>query len=101
MLELKIVKDHCRVDHTLDDDLFKVYISAAVRYVENRTDRVLLAEPADDVDALILDSDIITAMLLMIGHWYENREAVNVGNITSVMPLAVDALLQPHRYYGA
>lgn len=37
------------------------------------------------------------AMLLLIGHWYEHREAVNVGNITNVMPMAVESLLFPYR----
>ncbi len=38
------------------------------------------------------------AMLLLIGHWYENREAVAVtGAIPKEMPLAVDALLWPYR----
>lgn len=39
------------------------------------------------------------AMLLLIGHWYENREAVNIGNITSSLPFTVDALLSPYRVY--
>lgn len=33
------------------------------------------------------------AMLLLIGHWYENREAVNIGNIVNDIPFAVNALL--------
>lgn len=37
------------------------------------------------------------AMRLMIGNWYENREAVNIGNTTSALPFGVDALLQPYR----
>lgn len=41
------------------------------------------------------------AMKLLIGHWYENREAVNVGNITTNLPLTVDALLWPHRVLEA
>ena len=36
---------------------------------------------------------IKAAMKLLIGHWYKNREAVNVGNIVNVMPLAVESLL--------
>ena len=35
------------------------------------------------------------AALLLIAHWYANREAVNVGNITSELPLAYEALLAP------
>jgi len=37
------------------------------------------------------------AMLLLIGHWYGNREAVNVGNIITPFDFAVEALLRPHR----
>lgn len=37
------------------------------------------------------------AAQLLVGHWYVNREAVNVGNITTILPLAADALLQPFR----
>lgn len=37
------------------------------------------------------------AMLLLIGQWYDNREAVTVGAAGSPMPMAVDALLAPYR----
>lgn len=37
------------------------------------------------------------AMLLLIAHWYNHREAVNVGSSISTYPMAVDALLQPYR----
>lgn len=37
------------------------------------------------------------AAKLLIGHWYENREAVNVGNIVTDFPLAVDALISRHK----
>jgi len=43
---------------------------------------------------------IRAAMLLLIGHLYANREAVNVGNIVTTVPLAVDALLAPYRVAG-
>ena len=36
------------------------------------------------------------AILLMVGHWYSNREAVTDGALTA-MPLSVDALITPHR----
>lgn len=37
------------------------------------------------------------AMLLLIGFWFENRETVNVGNITTALPFGTDALLANHR----
>lgn len=42
-------------------------------------------------------ADLKHAILLLIGHWYSVRETVNVGNIVSEVPLAFDALVQPHR----
>lgn len=39
------------------------------------------------------------AMLLLIGHLYENREAVAVGHTVTQLPLAVDALLAPWRVW--
>lgn len=37
------------------------------------------------------------ATRLLVGAWYDNREAVNVGNIVNEMPFAVAALLRPNR----
>lgn len=37
------------------------------------------------------------AMLLLIGHLYENREAVNIGNMVTQIPLGVIHLMTPHR----
>ncbi|QJU39057.1 head-tail connector protein [Serratia marcescens] len=107
MLELKLVKEHCRLepDFNADDSLIGVYIGAAKKHVEMYTRRTLYASESDsgydaDEDHLLLDDDVRTAMLLCIGHWYANREAVIVGASASKLPLAVESLLQPYRIYG-
>lgn len=41
-----------------------------------------------------------SAMLMLIGHLFENRESVNVGNITSKMPMATEILLDSIRVKG-
>jgi len=43
--------------------------------------------------------EIKQAILLMVGHWYENREAVTEAKMSD-LPLAVDALLRPYRRVG-
>ncbi|HEJ8017757.1 TPA: phage gp6-like head-tail connector protein [Serratia marcescens] len=107
MLKLELVKDHCRLepDFSADDTLIGVYIGAAKKHVEMYTRRTLYASESDpgydaDEDHLLLEDDVRTAMLLLIGHWYANRETVNIGNITSELPFATQALLQPYRIYG-
>lgn len=44
-------------------------------------------------------SPIKAAILLLVGHWYETREAVSVsiGANVQVVPMAVDALLSPFK----
>lgn len=37
------------------------------------------------------------AMLLLIAHWYENREPINIGNIVTEIPETANALLWPYR----
>lgn len=37
------------------------------------------------------------AMLLLIGHWYENRENTTVGAISRDIPFGVDALVRSYR----
>lgn len=39
------------------------------------------------------------ALLMLIGHWYEHRESVTVGVVSSVLKDAVDALLSSYRIH--
>lgn len=47
---------------------------------------------ADDVE-----SGLKTLMLMLVAHWYENREAVVVGTSTGELPLAASTLLAKYR----
>ncbi len=40
---------------------------------------------------------ILHAMKLLVGHYYENRTPVNIGNITTVLPFTISALLGPYK----
>ncbi|EKY1998611.1 phage gp6-like head-tail connector protein [Cronobacter sakazakii] len=107
MLTKEQVKHHCNIepDFTEDDNWIENSIKAAARYVETWTRRRLYDSPEDpgylsDPDHMLYSADIEMAMLMLIGHWYANREAVNVGNVTSALALSTEALLQPYRVYG-
>lgn len=52
------------------------------------------ASPVDLADNI--PQPIKHAMLLLIGHWYENRESSIVGVSINTIPEAVDALLSPY-----
>lgn len=112
MLELDIIKSHVRLepDDIEEDLLLETYANAARRLVENKTGRVLYAtageiptdpDTGEPVEAgLVLDDDLTTAMLLLIGHWFVNREAVVIGSITAELPMAVQALIGPYQHFN-
>jgi uncharacterized phiE125 gp8 family phage protein len=52
---------------------------------------------AGETTAAAVSQKVKQAMLLLIGHWYSNRETVNIGNITSKLDFTVEALLWSER----
>jgi uncharacterized phiE125 gp8 family phage protein len=45
-------------------------------------------------------ADLKHALILLVAHWYENREPVNVGNIVNSFPFAVESILDRYRVPG-
>jgi len=41
-------------------------------------------------------ADLVSALMLLVAHWDQNREPVVVGTITSALPMSVDSLLAPY-----
>ena len=48
----------------------------------------------------IIKGDIKLAMLLMIGHWFENREETIVGTTAAQIPTGARDLLAPYKVYS-
>ena len=48
-------------------------------------------------DAAAVPDDIRAALLLLIGHWYANRESVVTGTIATELPQSARSLLWMHR----
>lgn len=93
MLDLANVKVHLRVDGNEEDSLISGYIEAAKAHVEQHCDRKLVDGDPAEPEEMGLTRDVEQAILLLVGHWYANREAVVVGGAPSAVPLAVDRLL--------
>lgn len=102
---------HCRLAgeppaDDADDHPIRMLAVAAQRFVENHTGRKLY--PAgealpDDVPegALAVDDDLRLAILMLVAHWHEHREAAvqSASTTTSAtVPLAFDALIGPYRW---
>lgn len=46
--------------------------------------------------AAAVPADLVSALMLLVAHWDQNREPVVIGTITSAVPLSVDSLLAPY-----
>ncbi|MDM9594658.1 head-tail connector protein [Pseudomonas guariconensis] len=93
MIDLATVKMHLRVEGDEEDALIGGYVAAAKAHVEQHCDRKLVETDPVEPEEMGLTSDVEQAVLLLVGHWYANREAVVIGTSASEVPLAVDRLL--------
>jgi uncharacterized phiE125 gp8 family phage protein len=55
------------------------------------------ASGGSPTDASRVPAGVKHAMLFLIGFWFENREVVNIGNITSQLPYGWEDALFPYR----
>jgi hypothetical protein len=63
---------------TTTEDEVTLYYGAARRKAENFINRHLYEEevPETDPDGLVIADDILLALMLLVGHWYENRKSL-------------------------
>ncbi|WP_437891132.1 head-tail connector protein [Phytobacter sp. V91] len=99
---IEILRAQCRIDSddSTEDEMLLIYFGSAKRKAENFINRKLYETevPESDPDGLLIENDVLLALLLLSGHWYENREQVNVGNIVTSFPFGFESLLEPYRY---
>lgn len=91
----------CRIDSddSTEDQMLSLYLKAAVKHSEIIVNSRLYENevPAEDPNGLLVSDDIKLALMLLVSHWYENREPVNIGNITTTLPFGIEAILKPYR----
>jgi len=67
-------------------------------YVRGQTNDVTITFTAGFGAATAVPETIKAAMKLLVGNWYENREATISGTIIATVPLAVDTLMSSYDY---
>lgn len=89
MIDLARAKLHLRVDGDEENSLITGYIESAKSHVAMHCDRELVEAVPVEPDQMGLTPDVEQAILLLVGHWYDNREDAAAG----VTPTAVERLL--------
>lgn len=95
VVPLETLRLHCHVDDDLQDGLLQQYAQAALDYC-----LAVVDEPGIEAPERV-PPRMTQAVLMLVGHWFANREAVVTGTIAAQVPLAVEALLWTCRnFYG-
>ena len=97
-IDTVILKKHLNIDETWveDDEYIKALCLAAENAVENHIARPL-SELTDEHGKL--PPAVKHAILLLVGHFYANRESVSFATASEI-PLVYQYLLQPYKSYA-
>jgi Phage QLRG family, putative DNA packaging. len=92
ILTLDEAKAFLRVDGPDDDAVIETLIGAATETVMDHADGLLEGDEVPD--------SVRTGALLLVAHWFTNREAVVVGLHPAKTPLASEWLASRYRKWG-
>ncbi|MBR4401031.1 MAG: phage gp6-like head-tail connector protein [Synergistes sp.] len=99
-ISLAEAKSHLRVLYDNEDAYIGTLITAAREFAENYQNRVYVDRQDDEGNAVVAETMPAmekAACLLLIGHWFENREAVNIGKNASEVPLGATMIFNLRR----
>lgn len=98
-LDLALVREQCNVVADVSDTLLQSYIDAALAHVEQHCDRKLVEGTPSSADEMALTMDVQQAVMLLVGHWVANREAVVVGEVSNDVQLGFERLLWYRKHF--
>ncbi len=103
MITLADIKQQCRIDSddTSEDALLTRYLDVSKLAIANHIDRPIFDSEAEkgDKEGVVVEAVLEMAMLLLISHFYEHREAVADIQLFEC-PIGYDALIHPYRKIG-
>jgi uncharacterized phage protein (predicted DNA packaging) len=98
IVTLDDAKAHLNVTGTADDALVTAQIAAAQGQVESLLG-FKIEDTFSDVDQDPVPPALKQAVLLLVGHLYENREASLIGVNAQALPFGLWDLVNEHRNY--
>lgn len=93
--KLELLKKHVRADDFSDDDQYLAHLlDAAEQYVVTTTNRT--SDELLELGGGQMPAPLQQAIMLIAGHWYNQREAVSGVQMAEV-PYTLQALVKPYR----
>lgn len=95
IINLEDAKAHLNITADTDDALIGDLIASAEAWIDR-----WLPEGEKLADRTPVPADLKQAIKMLVGHWYENREATLVGIAAEDVPLGVWDILNQHRAWS-
>lgn len=92
IVSVEDAKAHLNISDSADDALIGRYINTAESFIDR-----WLAKPMAEMSPV--PPDLTQAVLMLTGHFYENREATFVGVTAETTPFGVWDIISQHREY--
>lgn len=96
LITLAGFKAHARIADNSEDVVAQQIVDAANEYVTGLLD----IDDEGSPPAYSPPADVKQAALTLAAHWWENRDAVNVGNIVTEFPLGFEDAIINHRSWA-
>lgn len=107
IISLSVARQHLRVFDPDDDAMISLYLAAAEQAASDRIGRLVFADAAAlelaiaagaaGEQPLIATPAVVAAVLLILGHLWENREDSVIGIVAADLPSGSKYLLAPYR----
>jgi len=89
-ISVELSRQYMNVDHSADDDIIRLFIGAADEWFQHYTGVKLVS--FDTVPA-----GIQRAILMLVAHYYENREAFSADRLMRIVPGGVISIAENYR----
>lgn len=86
-MELEDIKQYLRIEHEEDDNMLEVLNTRASMYIKNAVGNI------DKQNELYH-----MAVIVLVGHWYDNRQVFQTGSNSYSVPHSFEAIIQQLRY---
>lgn len=93
------VREHLNITGTQDDALLGRLAGAAQELIERQLGFKIEDSYGGESQGPVPEA-LKQAVRMLVGHWYENREASVVGVAAQPLPMGVDAIVSEFRCYS-
>ena len=93
-IDLQFTKDYLKVDFNDDDTLLSTLIIASRSYIETMLGFKIVQEWPTTEE---IPAELTIACLMIVAHWYDQRQVQTVGTLGDEIKFAVTAIVEAHK----